>query len=442
MSVREEAGYRVKGQFGCSVGVGLFLLITACFDVQPVDMSGTRLEWPTVRRIDDFENMFRPSWNLLFPWRCLNWPDPQNVTCGAAQPGVDGASQFLDFHLESTAPDDNPGAQLSAYRSSIPLDLRGYDQIAFAAKLTESEPGSISMPADFELRISLDCTGLASSLVELGQDQFVSVLHVVRPVADGTWHQFVLDLDTFDQPEWEDYGRIEARRCLGSVESVSFVVTPTSSPWESRHAAGRLEIDDVELYTWGAPEELRQDIREVTPWACLSYLAENDFSDVRLDEPACGVTESQPSLTFDVDYPSTEGESWSQLCTSIRNVDSLSHEDGVGVLDASAFHEISFSAKFAAAELAPDSNARFLVSAGCNVLLPDQYPTVDRAFEVLPGWSTYTLPFASFEPPAYPSGFDDVTGCLAHVDGLCFRTKLERGETSSGTLTIDDVVLR
>src|SRR6185295_4644479 len=288
-----------------------------------------------------------------------------------------------------------------------------------------------------ELRINLTC----SSLAEVRDDIGVSVVHGVHPVADGSWHSFVLDLAAFTQDASENWARIAASDCLGSVDFIQVQVISTL-PWQSRRAAGRLQIDDLQLRTFRAAAESGSDTRRLDPWYCQKYSGEDDTSNMRAGNQACDATRSAPSLTFDVEYPKDEGEGSSSLCASLAKVDSLSHEASMDTLNLSAFHQLSFSAKFSPRDQAAQPGARFRLELGCSTLLPNRYPAVQHDLEVLPEWSTYTFPLGSFRPSDYPIGFDDVEGCLAHFDGPCFFTQLEPGEASSGTLSIDHMVLR
>jgi hypothetical protein len=398
---------------------GALLLATTllgCFDVHEVDTSGTSVAWPRVRIVDDFENANGlPTWSLLTPWICNTWPAPGACTAGSADPGLGrGRAGFLSFDVTSPG-----GAELTAQTLVAGLDLGRYDELAFTATLEAGEGGAL--PPWVEVRVQLDCPNAA----EVGFDrdgQSVSVMSAGSPIADGRAQRFVLRLASMTQPTWQDWERIDPRRCLADVTALAFEISAVGA---GLSLAGTLSVDDVELYAYAGGAPNAADSR-FSPWYCFGAPG-----------IACDESRELPVATFpgarDPDLPN-------RFCTDAVKVDPIDHTLGTDTRNFASLGSLSFAAHFASADSGKTEPARFGVRLGCGALSAG-FPAVMREVEIFPAWSSYRLPIASFDPYPYPIGFDNVEGCLEQVDQICLEG-LPGAAEPAGTLMLDELVLR
>jgi hypothetical protein len=386
-----------------------------CFDVHEVDTSGTPMAWPRVRVVDDFESANGlPTWNRLNPWICDTWPAPGACVAGSVEPepGGQGRAGFLAFDV--TGPG---GAQLSADTLVAGLDLGRYDELVFTARLEAREEGSL--PPSVEVRVKLICPNAAE--VGFYQNESVSVMSAGSPLSDGPVQRFVLRLATMTQPTWQEWERIDPRRCLADVSALAFEIDAV----EGVSLAGTLTVDDVELYDYAGGEPSSANAR-FSPWYCVGGPG-----------IACDASREIPTATFP---DASEPELPNRFCTDAVKVEPTAHTLGADTRNFGSLASLSFAANFAPTDSGTTEPARFAVRLGCSTLAPG-FPAVVREIELLPHWSSYELPIASFVPYSWPIGFDNVEGCLEQIDQLCLE--VPRGTTpSAGTLMLDELVLR
>jgi hypothetical protein len=428
------------------LGLALVLPVCCgCFETQPVDTRGVQVVWPLTRTIDDFESgNGLPSWTLLGSWGCNAWPaETSAAECGVAEPGSGdaGLAGSLSFDLTRESGDDGLGAQIYSFRRSIPLDLSRYHGFGFSANLEPRDDQLISNQV--LLRVRLDCPAAATVGVS-PQGERVVLTSAVRPPADGAWHRFELDLNAFTQPAWQqgrtgdgfEWERIDRERCLAAVDSLGLSIEDADLEGAVEGApamAGRLMVDEIDLYEMDAEQRSVEGGLNFSGWSCRERPEAGGLRECDLRRA--------PSMSFTMQGNDRGQDSPSVvLCTHAHRLDQTTHEVTADTRDLTAFESLSFGAQFMPD--APESIRRFTVRLGCRELVPSSLPALQREVELSAERSSYTLPLESFTPSPYPLGFDNVEGCLARMDELCFETQVQDGELASGTLAIDEVVLR
>lgn len=390
----------------------LFLL--GCFDVREVDTSGTELDWPRLRVVDDFEADW-PTWNLLAPWRCDAWgggPAECDWTEGS---NGNGRARYLSFDLLGEGESDYANAQLTTIRRAITLDLSAFEDLVFDLKL--DPPVAEPLPDDFLVRVSLNCPAAAVEGI-LPDGELVGIHSAVAPPADGLWHPYALNLD-FTRKSWQPTRDLDAALCLTLVDSLSFEVA-VDHPHV--HFAGTIAIDDVALEDFEGKAQAVLEGSRYSPWYFWASTSAEWTYTLERHVPT-------PSLAL--------GGDASGLCTSPVRVDD-NHEFVADTRSLAAFKSLSLSARVVTAR--PNNTPTpFNVTVGCDGF--HKYGSVSHSIEVFPEWSSYRLDLEDFDS-LYRKDFSDVEGCLAHLQSLCVETDFAQGETFSGTLEVDNWVLR
>jgi hypothetical protein len=245
------------------LGPALALLtMMSCFSLPKVDV---------IRVIDDFaeDAGLNPTWDVFGQWTCGPHVVPAQPSDAGQNGGVGAdvdASQFVTCGLVIGAGDDMdpppfPGAGSHALVASFNLstndnfnfevltrtksetsagsvdagaplqvNLTGFSQLLFNARLLSTTPGTASLPPGTELHVELNCSSSKDPLA----DQNVMLTPEVV-----TWKPVSLPLSDF-------MGGSQRQTCLGSVESIGFIVVPGSAQ-PGTQVAGTLQLDDIRL---------------------------------------------------------------------------------------------------------------------------------------------------------------------------------------------------
>ncbi len=394
-------------------------LLSGCFDVDQTETGGRPIAWARTRVVDDFESGFFPTWTLLRPWQCNAWSDDQAACdAGSAAPGLEGADGHAGFLSFDLAGEGYPGANLATGGNGYALDFTRYDQLVFSAKLEASEGGSL--PPDVELRVRLDCPGIAE--VVSPTEESVAVAAAVWPVPGGPARKFAVTFER--QAPWQDWELIDPQECVANAESLAFEI---ASGTPDNAFAGTLTLDDIQLDDFEGREP-SEELR-FSPWYCLPGAV-------------CDASGAVPTATFPDSDPTGPREPGS-FCISAEKVDPTSHELEDDTRNFGALEAVSFAASFMPTDPAAKGPARFTVRLGCAGLAVGSsgaFPGVSRDIEIFADRSSYTLSFSSFGPSPWPVGFDNVEGCLEQVDQVCLDAP--EGHEVGGTLTLFDLVLR
>ena len=233
--------------------LALIALLTGCFDVSTVDVAasggGSAKSKGTsspALLIDDFEDANRsPSDPQFWHWKCYSYNSPNTplANCYVSPPGsYSNYAYSVDFELADSKNDipthDYPGMVLQTL-TMAPLDLSGYANIVFSAKLV---PRDTPLPEPVTVRISLNCSTVTQT-VEPYSGVF-SIGNAVQPTS--YWQSFKLALSTFIQFEWNrDLVPIDERACARLVDGIRFDYQPDLA--DGATTAATFAIDNVYL---------------------------------------------------------------------------------------------------------------------------------------------------------------------------------------------------
>jgi hypothetical protein len=221
-----------------------------------------------IRVIDDFAEDAGPTWNAFEPWTCGLHVDRSQASDAGQDGGLSSnieAGQAVDCTLGIGTDDTDPaippgtitralvasfdlstpssvevvtrtnpvasGGSGDALAQSMTVNLTGFSQLLFNAKLIPTPPGTAPLPPGTELHVELRCSSTKDPLV----DQDISAL-----IAGVTsWKMIALSLSDFT---------VAAQReaCLATVESIAFVVVPGYAPAGTK-VSGTLQLDNIRL---------------------------------------------------------------------------------------------------------------------------------------------------------------------------------------------------
>ena len=140
---------------------------------------------------------------------------------------------------------DYAGVQLEAATRLDPLDLRGYDSLAFSAKLERAPNAGASLdagaegsaPVDFFVQLVCDAVGQSGSL------PYGSWLEYSIPIGP-EWSSPSVALDELVRPAFVvNFDRLD---CLANIEAVVFVLGPELADGET--LAGTMTLDEISLH--------------------------------------------------------------------------------------------------------------------------------------------------------------------------------------------------
>ena len=404
-------------------------ILVACFDAEEVETHETRLTWPNVQRVDDFESgNGYPTWSGLNHWSCAAYPDAAAFECeDATHFGYEYHAGVLEFELGC---EDYSGAMLQAL-APTPLDLSGYDELVFAATVEPMYEGSL--PSHVPLRVALLCEDVAAA--STSPSGVVVMIEGGVNLVPGTVHRYALDLRRMRQPEWEvmeeQLERIDPNECLRNVTHLQIEI-PAEPDQE---LAGRLILDDIDLYTLPDSDPPATDLPRLSPWrSCLAT-----EGGVQLE---CAYTGGEPTIGFELEaQPGVAYPPAVWLCTNVVRVNPTTHQVEDASLDLTDHRLLRFDAQFDSFRGTPHPRMRARVALNCTGLLPTGDPYLHREITLEPGRSSYALPLDTFEVSPYPQQFDDKLGCLGQVGTLCFETNLQEGESAAGILTVDELAV-
>jgi hypothetical protein len=224
----------------------------ACFSLPHVD--------PGNRVIADFAEQdagLNPTWSRFDGWTCSAYVDPspprdggqdgggfgsgdvdagQAFTCtpqlapGSADPSAPATGQHLVASFNITTTDHPLDVDVATATKSGPVNLAGFSQFIFDAKLGPTSPGAASLPAGTELKVELRCSGISP------YDPLVDQDFTLLPGAT-SWKPITLPLSSFLGPP----------RCLAAVDGIGFVLVPGSAQ-AGTQIGGVLELDNIELH--------------------------------------------------------------------------------------------------------------------------------------------------------------------------------------------------
>ena len=235
---RQELG--VSSRWGA-----LSLLLSAsCFEVSQVAVEPA----PPALEVDDFEDGDNvPSSSLFATWRCETLSGPPRASCGSVAPGFGGGmAEAVRFELTDPANGvtDYTGVLLEVATRLDPVDLRGYDELAFSAKFERAPSGGASLdpgaegsdPADFFVQLVCDAVGQSGAL------PYGSWLEYAIPIGP-EWSSPSVELDELVRPDFVvNFDRLD---CLANVEAVVFLLGPELADGET--LAGTLTLDEISL---------------------------------------------------------------------------------------------------------------------------------------------------------------------------------------------------
>ncbi len=242
------------------------LLGASCYSLPKIEV---------IRVIDDFAEdagLTQPTWNVFGPWTCGMHVDRSQESDGGQDAGQDGrpggdidAGQTVTcalgiglgneldvppfpgavtralvatFDLSTpsevevttrTKPEAISGSS-DAPAPALTVNLTGFSQLVFNAKLLPTPPGTAPPPPGTEIHVELHCSSTKDPL--LNQDIMLT------PGAQ-SWKTISLPLSTFTVASQHE-------ACLATVESLSFVVFPGAAP-AGTEVSGELMLDDIRL---------------------------------------------------------------------------------------------------------------------------------------------------------------------------------------------------
>jgi hypothetical protein len=223
-------------------------LLSACFDVEQVDVHGIGAK-PPPRLIDDFnddlDNTIRQPADASFePWRCFGRNGSvQLVRCDPGR-GIDGPGRALTFDLLDFADGkrDYQSAELQT-RAREAVDFSAYERFTFSASL---EPHAIAAPGRTAVTVELYCSALGNGLV----DEAWVETEVLWVEPNTNWYTYAPLMTSFEQQPWQKEQWQKANRplldepsCLKQVDAVGFDVTPLLP--DGKRSAGTLTVDEV-----------------------------------------------------------------------------------------------------------------------------------------------------------------------------------------------------
>ena len=240
------------------------LIVSSCYSLPKVEV---------IRVIDDFAEdggtpRSRPRNTIFGPWTCGLHVDQSQPSEGGQDAGQDGgaggdvdAGQAVTCTLGTETDDMDPpippstvtqalvasfdlmtpssvevvtrtksgapGASADAIVPSMMVNLTGFSQFIFNAKLL---PTTTQLPTGTELHVEFHCASTKDPLVD--QD-------IVLTPGVVNWKTITLPLSAFT------FGA-QREACLATVESVAFVVVPGSAPAGTK-VSGTLHLDEIRL---------------------------------------------------------------------------------------------------------------------------------------------------------------------------------------------------
>jgi hypothetical protein len=244
MSICADGRLSARGclaRFSSGWGAVSSLVVAGCFEVPQIALEPTALE------IDDFEDGDEmPSSSLFAAWHCETSPGPRRASCGPAAPGfASDMAEAVRFEITDPANGSVDYASVLLETSSRldPVDLGGYQSLAFSAKFERTPGVGASSGADegseaVELFVQLACDGVGQS----GSLPYGSWLEHVIPIGPD-WSGIRIELAELIRPSYvPDFKRID---CLTNVEALIFVLG--AEPTDGAALAGTLTVDDVSL---------------------------------------------------------------------------------------------------------------------------------------------------------------------------------------------------
>ena len=242
------------------------LATPACYDLGKVN--------PGARWIDNFSGYPYPTWSLFQPWLCGTFAIPQPPPDGGARDGsiADGGSRDagraeagpdtgdgggspgtfclagpgddvtnmnppdihgLEWPFDLPGGEDDLGVfmQTSIAMGAQPIDVTGFKDLVFSARLESTSPKQNPVPLTTELRAELGCS-------RNGLDSVAS--QAVPIEIDHQWTLFRAPITMFDVKTMS-----LSQACLAEVDSIRFVVLPGNN--EAPSIGGTLSIDNVQL---------------------------------------------------------------------------------------------------------------------------------------------------------------------------------------------------
>ena len=226
------------------------LLGPSCFSLPKAEV---------IRVIDDFAEdggVTQPTWNVFGPWTCGPFVELGQASDAGQDGGLDAgieAGQSVKCTLGIGTGNDMdqppfPGAVTHALVASFNLatpdnvevltrttppgqvDLTGFSQLLFNAKLLSTTPGTDPLQPGTELHVELRCSTSKDPLVD---QNFTLTPEVV------TWKPVSLPLGDFK-------GGTQRQTCLATVDSIGFIVVQGAAQ-PGTLVAGTLQLDNIRL---------------------------------------------------------------------------------------------------------------------------------------------------------------------------------------------------